>query len=419
MTDNIMTLIDGLRKSGLHENLEFCKKAAEYLAQQAIELEAEEVIGAKKYERSETRTNQRNGTRKRTLETRVGEIELEIPKLRKGTYFPSILERRNMIEDALLTVVQEAYVQGIATRKMEKLFKALGLPGIDKSKVSRICKELNEMVQQFRERPLQACYPYIWLDAIALKVRENHRVVSLSMAIAIGVDRQGERHIVGFELGAGESEAFWLDFLRSIKRRGLEEAKLVTSDAHSGLVSALTQALSGAAWQRCTVHFMRNVLAQIAHKDKKQIADALKLIFEQPDHQNALRYLEEIAARMQNRWPKAAEMLLEAKEDILVYKTFPETHHRSIHSVNPLERLNREIRRRTRVVGVFPDRSSVYRLVGTLLVNMDEDWRAGRNYMGKEGVEKIFKRFLERKNKEFILDDALISLEAQNAIYTT
>jgi transposase-like protein len=193
----------------------------------------------------------------------------------------------------------------------------------------------------------------------------------------------------------------------------------VTSDAHSGLVSAQTQALSGAAWQRCTVHFMRNVLAQIAHKDKKQIADALKLIFEQPDHQNALRYLEEIAARMQNRWPKAAEMLLEAKEDILVYKTFPEEHHRSIHSVNPLERLNREIRRRTRVVGVFPDRSSVYRLVGTLLVNMDEDWRAGRNYMGKEGVEKIFKRFLERKNKEFILDDALISLEAQNAIYTT
>ena len=201
MTDNIMTLIDELRKSGLHEDLEFCKKAAEYLAQQAIELEAEEVIGAKKYERTEARTNQRNGTRKRTLETRVGEIELEIPKLRKGTYFPSVLERRNMIEDALLTVVQEAYVQGISTRKMEKLFKAFGLPGIDtpalaggarESKVSRICKELNEMVHQFRERPLQACYPYIWLDAIVLKVRENHRVVNLSLAIAIGVDRQGD-----------------------------------------------------------------------------------------------------------------------------------------------------------------------------------------------------------------------------------
>lgn len=419
MTDNIMTLVDYLRKVGLQKDLDFCKKATEYLAQQVIDMEAEEVIGAKKYERTEARTNQRNGVRKRTLEMRVGEIELEIPKLRKGTYFPSILERRNMIEDALLTVVQEAYVQGISTRRMERLFKALGLPGIDKSKVSRICKELNEMVQQFRERPLQACYPYIWLDAIALKVRENHRVVSLSMAIAIGVDQQGDRHIVGFELGAGESEAFWLDFLRSIKKRGLEEAKLVTSDAHSGLVLALTQVLSGAAWQRCTVHFMRNVLAQIAHRDKKQVADAVKLIFEQPDHRTAQTYLEHLAEAMHSRWPKAAEMLLEAKEDILVYKTFPEEHHRSIHSVNPLERLNREIRRRTRVVGVFPDRSSVYRLVGTLLVNMDEDWQAGRRYMGKEGIEKIFKRFPERKNKEFILDEALIKQEAQNAIYTT
>lgn len=419
MTDNIMTLIDELRKLGLHEDLDFCKKAAEYLAQQAIELEAEEVIGAKKYERSEGRTSQRNGTRKRTLETRVGEIELEIPKLRKGTYFPGILERRNMIEDALLTVVQEAYVQGISTRKMERLFKAFGLPGIDKSKVSRMCKELNEMVQGFRERPLQACYPYIWLDAIALKVRENHRVVSLSMAIAIGVDQQGDRHILGFELGAGESEAFWLDFLRGIKKRGLEEVKLVTSDAHSGLVSALSQVFSGAAWQRCTVHFMRNVLAQIAHKDKKQIADALKLIFEQPDHRSALIYLEQIASVMLNRWPKAAEMLMEAKEDILVYKTFPEEHHRSIHSVNPLERLNREIRRRTRVVGVFPDRVSVYRLVGTLLVNIDEDWRAGRSYMGKEGVDKIFKESLERQNKDFILEEAIINLEAHNSIYTT
>lgn len=419
MTDNIMTLIDELRKSGLHEGLEFCKKAAEYLAQQAIELETEEVIGAKKYERSEARTNQRNGTRKRTLETRVGEIELEIPKLRKGSYFPSILERRNMIEDALLTVVQEAYVQGISTRKMERLFKAFGLPGIDKSKVSRICKELSEMVQGFRERPLQARYPYLWLDAIALKVRENHRVVSLSMAIAIGVDQQGDRHIMGFELGAGESEAFWLEFLRSIQQRGLEEAKLVISDAHSGLVSALNQALSGAAWQRCSVHFMRNVLAQIAHKDKKQVATALKLIFEQPDYRSALIYLEQLASVMRNRWPKAAEMLLEAKEDILAYQTFPEEHHRSIHSVNPLERLNREIRRRTRVVGVFPDRASVYRLVGTLLVNIDEDWRAGRRYMGKDGVEKIYNRFLERKNKDFILDEAIINLEAQNAIYTT
>ena len=244
MTDHIMTLIDYLRKIGMQEDLEFCREAATYFGQKIIDLEAEEVIGAKKYERTDTRTNQRNGTRDRTLETRVGEIALKIPKLREGSYFPSILEPRNRMEDALLTVVQEAYVQGISTRKMQKLFKAFGLPGIDKSKVSRICEELSAMVKQFRERPLQACYPYIWLDAVVLKVRENHRVVSLSLAIAIGVDKLGERHVLGFELGAGESEAFWTDFLRSLRERGLKKAMLVISDAHKGMVSSLSLVIS-------------------------------------------------------------------------------------------------------------------------------------------------------------------------------
>jgi len=399
MTDHIMTLIDYLRKIGMQEDLDFCREAAQYFGQKIIDLEAEEVIGAKKHERTDSRTNHRNGTRDRKLDTRVGELDLKIPKLRKGSFFPSILERRNRVEDALLTVVQEAYVQGISTRKMRKLFKAFGLPGIDKSKVSRICKELNEMVKAFRERQLQTRYPYIWLDAIVLKVRENHRVVSLSLAIAIGVDRQGERHILGFELGAGETEAF----------------------AHKGLVSSLSRVFSGAAWQRCSVHFMRNILSQIAHKDKKQVAEALKLIFRQPDYHSAQMYLERLAVVMQIRWPKASEMLLEAKEDILVYKTFPEEHHRSIHSVNPLERLNREIRRRERVVGVFPDRSSVYRLIGTQLMNIDEDWRASRCYMAKEGIEILFEQEKENcSNKNnFILDEALINLEAQNSIYTT
>lgn len=421
MTDNIMTLIDYLRKIGMQEDLDFCREAAQYFGQKIIDLEAEEVIGAKKHERTDSRTNQRNGTRDRKLETRVGELDLKIPKLRKGSFFPSILERRSRVEEALLTVVQEAYVQGISTRKMQKLFKAFGLPGIDKSKVSRICKELNEMVKQFRERQLQACYPYIWLDAVVLKVRENHRVVSLSLAIAIGVDKQGERHILGFELGAGESEAFWTEFLRSLRERGLNQAMLVISDAHKGLVSSLSRVFSGAAWQRCSVHFMRNILSQVAHKDKKQVAEALELIFHQPDYRSAQMYLERLAAAMQSRWPKASEMLLEAKDDILVYKTFPEEHHRSINSVNPLERLNREIRRRERVVGVFPDRSSVYRLIGTQLMNIDEDWRAGRRYMAKEGIDKLFEQ--ETKNNSnknnFILDETLITLEAQNSIYTT
>jgi len=421
MTDNIMTLIDYLRKIGMQEDLDFCREAAQYFGQKIIDLEAEEVIGAKKHERTDSRTNHRNGTRDRKLDTRVGELDLKIPKLRKGSFFPSILERRSRVEDALLTVVQEAYVQGISTRKMRKLFKAFGLPGIDKSKVSRICKELNEMVKAFRERQLQTCYPYIWLDAVVLKVRENHRVVSLSLAIAIGVDRQGERHILGFELGAGETEAFWTEFLRSLRERGLNQAMLVISDAHKGLVSSLSRVFSGAAWQRCSVHFMRNILSQIAHKDKKQVAEALKLIFRQPDYHSAQMYLERLAVAMQSRWPKASEMLLEAKEDILVYKTFPEKHHRSIHSVNPLERLNREIRRRERVVGVFPDRSSVYRLIGTQLMNIDEDWRAGRCYMAKEGIEILFEQEKENNadKNNFILDEALINLEAQNSIYTT
>jgi putative transposase len=256
-------------------------------------------------------------------------------------------------------VVQEAYVQGISTRKMKKLFKAFGLPGIDKSKVSRICKELNEMVTQFRERKLQNCFPYTWLDAVVLKVRENHRVVSLSLAIATGVGKYGERHILGFELGAEESEAFWTEFQRSLRKRGFTNAKLVISDAHSGLVPSLSRVFSGAAWQRCTVHFMRNILGQIADKDKKKVAEALKLIFHQPDYRSAQMYLQRLASAMENRWPNAAKMLLDVREDILVYKTFPEEYHRSIHSVNPLERLNREIRRRERVVGVFPDRASV------------------------------------------------------------
>jgi transposase-like protein len=301
MTDNIMTLIDYLRKIGMQADLDFCREAAQYFGQKIIDLEAEEVIGAKKHERTDSRTNHRNGTRDRKLDTRVGELELKIPKLRKGSFFPSILERRSRVEDALLTVVQEAYVQGISTRKMRKLFKAFGLPGIDKSKVSRICKELNEMVKAFRERQLQTCYPYIWLDAVVLKVRENHRVVSLSLAIAIGVDRQGERHILGFELGAGETEAFWTEFLRSLRERGLNQAMLVISDAHKGLVSSLSRVFSGAAWQRCSVHFMRNVLSQITHKDKKQVAEALKLIFRQPDYHSTQMYLERLAVAMQSR----------------------------------------------------------------------------------------------------------------------
>lgn len=420
MTNSIIPLIDYLGKEGLTEDIDFLREAAEFLCQKLIDAEAEEVIGAKPYERTPDRQTYRNGTRERRLETRVGELDLKIPKLRKGSYLPSLLEPRKRSEEALLAVVQEAYIQGVSTRRMDEIAKALGLQGIDKSKVSRICKELDEMVRGFRERPLQDKYPYIWLDAIVLNVRENHRVVKLSLGIAIGVDSQGERHILGFDLGAGESEAFWLDFLRSLKQRGMKETMLVISDAHSGLKAAIGQAFSGSAWQRCSVHFMRNVLAQVSHKDKRQVAEAVKLIFEQPNQKTSKVYLEHLANLMQPRWPKVAQMLLDAEEDILAYKTFPKKHHRSIHSVNPLERMNREIRRRTRVVGVFPNRESVFRLVGTLLMDMDEDWRGSRRYMAKKGIQKLLTPDPEEDSRQdFNLVNELLELEAQNSIYTT
>ena len=412
MTDPTIALKEYLNKIGMEADSDFLRDAMEVISQMVIELEAENQIGASKHERSPKRTNQRNGYRKRKWETRVGEVDLAIPKLRRGSFYPSLLEPRKRSEKALLAVVQEAYINGVSTRKVDKLVKALGLSGIDKSKVSRINKELDLMVKQFRNRPLQAAYPYVWLDAIALKVRENHRVISLSLVIGIGVDEQGERHLLGFKLGAGESEAFWLEFLRFLKRRGLQEVHLVISDAHVGLKAAIDQSLTGASWQRCTVHFMRNVMAQVARKDRKDVAEALKLIFAQPKRNSAGAYLRYLADLMQSRFSKVAEMLLEAEEDILAYKTFPSEHQRSIHSTNPLERLNREVRRRTRVVGVFPDRPSVYRLAGTLLMETDEDWRAGRCYFSQESMRIMLGEEVEEAQKENeLLVDALIHLE--------
>ncbi len=412
MTDATIALKQYLNKLGLEQDSDFLREATEMLAQMLIDLEAEAQIGAAKHERSEQRRNQRNGYRRRRWETRVGELELNIPKLRKGSFFPSLLEPRKRSEQALLTVVQEAYVNGVSTRKVDVLVKSLGLSGIDKSKVSRICKALDEQVEQFSQRRLQSHYPYVWLDAKALKVRENHRVVSLAFVIGIGVDPQGERHVLGFELGAGESEPFWLDFMRSLRRRGLEQVDLVISDAHEGLKSALEQVFSGAAWQRCTVHFMRNLLAQIPRKDRKQVAAVLKLIFAQPDRELAGEYLRQVAGAMQVRWPRAAEMLLEAEDDILVYKTFPEQHHRSIHSTNPLERIIREVHRRTRVVGVFPNRPSVLRLAGTLLIEQDEEWRAGRRYFSQESMRELLDPDPATQTAPLLVEP-LINLDAQ------
>ena len=385
-----------------------------------MELEVDQQVGASKHERTPERKNYRNGHRQRAWKTRVGEIDLAIPKLRKGSYYPSLLEPRRPTEKALLAVIQEAYLKGVSTRKVDALLKALGLTGIDKSSVSRICKELDHTVEEFRNRPLQESYPYVWLDAMYLKVRQNHRVVSLALVIAIGVDDTGERHMLGFDLGASEDEDFWLAFLRSLVKRGLRSVQLVISDAHEGLKKALRQVFTGASWQRCRVHFMRNVLAHIPRHDKRAVADAVRLIFNQPDRHSAGLQLHGLAQNMGDLYPQAAKLLLEVEEDILVYKTFPREHWRRIHSTNPLERIHKEVKRRTKVVGVFPDQASVLRLVGMNLKEIDDDWRAGRNYFQHESMQmlKDLKSVPEKEKTSFLVNVMTdLSLEAQSNLH--
>ena len=420
MTEPTIALKQYLINIGLEEDADFLHQGIQLLSQMLMELEVDQQIGASKHERTPERKNYRNGHRQRTWKTRVGEIDLAIPKLRKGSYYPSLLEPRRPTEKALLAVIQEAYLKGVSTRKVDALLKALGLTGIDKSSVSRICKELDHTVEEFRNRPLQESYPYVWLDAMYLKVRQNHRVVSLALVIAIGVDDTGERHMLGFDLGASEDEDFWLAFLRSLVKRGLRSVQLVISDAHEGLKKALRQVFTCASWQRCRVHFMRNVLAHIPRQDKRAVADAVRMIFNQPDRHSAGLQLHGLAQNMGDLYPQAAKLLLEVEEDILVYKMFPREHWRRIHSTNPLERIHKEVKRRTKVVGVFPDQASVLRLVGMNLKEIDDDWRAGRNYFQHESMQmlKDLKSVPEKEKTSFLVNVMTdLSLEAHSNLH--
>jgi len=406
MTDPTIALKQYLINIGLEKDADFLQQGLQTLSQMLMELEVEQKIGASKHERTPERKNYRNGHRSRTWKTRVGEIDLAIPKLRMGSYFPSLLEPRRPTERALLAVVQEAYLKGVSTRKVDALLKALGLTGIDKSEVSRINKELDQVVEGFRNRPMSGSYPYVWLDAVYLKVRQNHRVVNLAMVIAIGVDDAGERHLLGFDLGASEDEDFWLTFLRSLVKRGLKTVELVVSDAHEGLKKAVGQVFAGASWQRCRVHFMRNLLAHVPKRDKRAVADAVRLVFDQPDRSTAGFQLQKLAQNLRSYYPEVSKLLEEAEEDILVYKTFPREHWRRIHSTNPLERLNKEIKRRTKVVGVFPDRASVIRLVGMNLKEIDEEWRSGSRYFQPESMELLNDRnnYPENELSSFLIN---------------
>jgi putative transposase len=390
MTDKVsVTLLDYLRKVGLGLEPDFLREAIRVMSELLMEMEVRQQTSAERYARSEGRTTYRNGYRERNWATRVGEIPLRIPKLRQGSYFPSLLEPRRRAEHALLSVVQQAYIEGVRTRKVDEVVKALGLSGIDKSAVSRMCRALDAVTQAFRERRLQGAYPYVWLDALYLKVRQTHRVVSQAVVVALAVRETGEREVLGFAVGASEEHAFWLAFLRSLVARGLQGVQLVISDAHEGLKAAIGMVFSGASWQRCRVHTMRNLLAHVPQGDKAMVAAAVRTVFAQPNRTAAGQQLHEVVQALRGRWPQAAQVLSEAEDDVLAYMAFPREHWTRIYSTNVLERLNKEVKRRSDVVGVFPDVPSVLRLVGAILMEIDDEWQIERRYFSQESMHKL------------------------------
>jgi len=345
----------------------------------------------------------RNGYRHRTWDTRVGTIDLRIPKLRQGSYFPSLLEPRRRAEKALVAVVQEAYIHGVSTRKVDELVQSLGMTGISKSEVSRLCSELDELVEAFRHRPLTNRYPYVWLDAKYIKVRESGRVLSMALVVAVGVTSSGDREVLGLDVGLTEDGPFWTEFLRDLVRRGLSDVRLVISDAHEGLKEAITRVLGRSSWQRCRVHFMRNLLSQVPKSAQQMVAALVRTIFAQPDKAAAHAQLAEVAKSLALRFPKAAQMLRDAEEEILAYMAFPTEHWRQLHSTNPLERLMREIGRRTDVVGIFPNRASLIRLAGAVLMEQQDEWMAApRRYFSLASMSKLYPNQERLETKELL-----------------
>lgn len=335
-----------------------------------MDLEVSELCGAGHGQRTPLRENQRNGYRERRWDTRAGTIGLNIPKLRKGSYFPAFLEPRRTAEKALMAVIQEAYIQGISTRSVDDLVKAMGLDGTSKSQVSRLCGEIDERVQAFLNRPIEGDWPFLWLDATYLKLRENHRIVSMAVIVAVAVNTDGRREVLGITVMPSEAEAFWSDFLRSLTRRGLRGVKLVVSDAHEGLKAAARKVL-GAGWQRCRVHFMRNLLCRVSRPHQPVVSAAVKTIFAEKDREAAHKRWREVADGLRDRFPDVATLMDDAEHDVLAYMAFDSELRRKLHSTNPLERLNKEIKRRTNVVGIFPNREAVIRLVGAFAIVLE------------------------------------------------
>jgi len=382
-------LLDAIRAGG---SADVMRDAMTLVLQQLIELEADQAIGAGRYERTDGRTTHRNGSRSRLLSTRTGDVELRIPKLRSGSFFPALLEPRRRIDRALWAVVMEAYVHGVSTRKVDDLVAALGIDaGISKSEVSRICGELDAVVAEFRDRPLgHTAFPYVFLDATYVKAHDGARVVSKAIVIATGVTRSGDREVLGLAVGDSEDGAFWTAFLRSLRARGLAGVRLVISDAHEGLKGAIAAVLLGSAWQRCRVHFLRNVLARIPKGSAEMVLAAIRTVFAQPDAAAVSEQLDEIVERLEPRFPVAAAMLAEAKADVTAFTGFPVSHWKKIWSTNPLERVNKEIKRRTDVVGIFPNEAAVTRLAGAVLLEIHDEWAiAERRYLSEGSMARL------------------------------
>jgi putative transposase len=385
MTNDEMTLQGLLEKSS---DASLLREMIGFAAQRLMELETDALCGAGHGQRSPDRINQRNGFRDRDWETRAGTVELRIPKLRKGSYFPGFLEPRRSAEKALTAVIQEAYVHGVSTRSVDELVQAMGCSGVSKSQVSRLCGEIDERVQAFLNRPIEGDWPYLWLDATYVKVREQGRIVSVAVTVAVAVNTDGRREVLGLAVGPSEAETFWIEFLRSLARRGLRGVKLVISDAHEGLKAAVARVLH-ASWQRCRVHFMRNVLAHAGKSQRRIVSAWIGTAFAQDDADAARKQWRSVADQLRPRVPKLAALMDEAEADVLAFMAFPKEHRIKIHSTNPLERLNGEIKRRTDVVGIFPNEAAIVRLVGAILLEQNDEWAVQRRYMSLEALGTV------------------------------
>lgn len=402
MAKTSMTAIELFDKILEEDHRDLLKEAVKSVLQEIMASEVTAMLAASPYERTTDRKGYRNGSRSRLFRTRVGDIELEIPKLREGSYFPSFLEPRRPWEQALVSVIQESYLNGVSTRKVDRLVESMGIENCSKDTVSRLCRELDEAGESFRSRPICGSYPYLWLDARYEKVRENGQVRSMALVVAYGVNTEGKRSVLGVDLDISESHESWTSFLKKLKARGLEGVQLVISDAFDGLKTAIAQVYPEASWQRCKVHLLRNILAKIPKSARPMVSAMVRMIFLERSQEMARQRLRQVSDQMRERFPDAARLLEDAEDDVLAFMAFPPSHWSKICSTNPLERLNREIARRTDVASIFPNRSSLLRLVTAYLQEQDEEWLVERRYMSLGSLSEVTDNALPPASGKFV-----------------